>query len=383
MNVSLNMTEKLSKNKYYAALASLLLGAVYVPLAIGGGIPIDRVSSLIAIISFALLLVGASKISDILPFAILYFLIYAVTASHLIGSVVILIIAEIGLGANEIILSSSNPRRLASVYAFLPISVMAAYFLTGSTVAIVAVVIPFAFMTALGFCVIAKKNRKDVILILTVVAMGIVAALAIGYMLFTKTSPEQLKSAYVGERDAIINYLCSYSVDMGGEIIPLFMDTSYAADIMISTLNLLPSIVVISFIAVSFFLYGYQVSVLRKLGKLEYVTEEILDIDISGTAAAVYLIAFVLSITTDSYGNLPFGSVVCQNLYTILTPALAYAGVKSVKSFIQKKRIRIGFLLMIPIVLLAMTGYMFMILSLVGIICIFARNAKAWAEKKD
>ena len=122
---------------------------------------------------------------------------------------------------------------------------------------------------------------------------------------------------------------------------------------------------------------------LKLLTMSEYITEDIMEIKISTAAAAVYLIAFVFSITTDSYGGEPFGSVVCKNLYMILTPALAYSGVMSAKRFIKKKRIRVGFLLILSLGLLAMTGYLFNILSLLGIICIFASNAKEWAEKND
>ena len=122
---------------------------------------------------------------------------------------------------------------------------------------------------------------------------------------------------------------------------------------------------------------------LEKFGGDEYITPEILKIYISAAAAAVYLITFIFSLTTDSYGGVPFGSVVCQNIYIILTPALAFSGFTTVRDFCKKKKMRFGLLFLVPMILLAVLGYLFTVLAAIGMICIFAKTAKAYADKKD
>lgn len=378
-----NKIKSMEKNKYLAALCALLLGAVYSPLAISGKIPAYQLFSLISIIAFALLIIGAKRISGVLPVAIIYFLLYAATASHLIGSIVILVFTIASLAANELILSRGNVWKMISVFAFLPVSVVAAYFLSGTLLAMIIAAIPFILATLLWIGIKFKKNRKTVIIYLT---FGLVLMALIGlacYMLALGKSFTDMREAFISSRDALMNYILSYSVEMNGETVALIGDADLARELFLSASNSLPAVIVIAFITVSYFLYGYQSSMLEKFGGIEYITEDITQIKISAAAAATYLIAFVFSITTDSYGGEPFGSVVCKNLYMILTPALVYAGFTSVRNFIIKKKIRIGFLLLLPLALIAMTGYLLMVLSLVGIICIFAASAREWAEKKD
>lgn len=377
------MEKSSQKNKYLAALGSLLLFAVYFPLVFRGGLPVDRLSSLVAIICFALLLLGAKKISHIFPALILYFLLYTATASHLLGSLTVLTLTSASLAANELILNRKNIWKTLTVYAFLPLSLALAYIFTKNVLAMIVSSIPFIICTVLFVGVKLKKNRKSVIIAMTATFVSIAIIALFGYMLISGKSAFEIRDAYISGRDALADYVCSYSVDLGGETVPLFQDAPLAKQLFVSMTNALPSIVIISLIVVSFFIYNYQASMLEKFEGFEYITEDIMEIKISTAAAAVYLLAFVFSITTDSYGNPPFGSVVCQNIYTILTPALVYSGFRTVRGFIKKKKIRLGFLLILPLVLLAMTGYMFMILSFVGIICIFAKSAKEWADKKD
>lgn len=381
--MSVGSAKNVEKNKYLAAMGACLLSAVYIPLAIGGRVPVDQLSSLVAIIAFALLLIGAKKISHILPAAVLYFLLYAATASHTLGSIVILVLTAASLAANELILNRGNVWRILVMYAFLPLSLVTAYFLSGSPLTLAIAAIPYFICTLLWIGIKFKKNRKSVIILMTCGFVLMAVLMLAGYMLAYGKGFYDIREAYISARDAIADYIFSYSVELNGETIPLFDDIPLAKQIFISMSNTLPSIIIITFIIVSYFLYNYQSSMLEKFGAYEYITEEITEIKISAACAATYLIAFVFSITTDSYGGEPFGSVVCKNVYTILTPALAYSGIKSIRNFIQKKKIRVGFLLIFPLALLAMTGYIFMILSLVGIICIFGKSAKEWAEKKD
>ena len=377
------VAKNMKKNKYFAALGSALLYAVYSPLAVSGRVPVDQLSSLVSIIAFALLLLGAKRVSNILPAACLYFLLYTFSASHLLGSVVILALTVASLTANELILNRGNVWKSLTVFAFIPVSLVVAYLLSGSPIAFALAVIPYFIGTLLWLGVRFKKNRKSVIILLTFGFVIIALGGLVGYMLSTGKDFIALRNTYITARDSFADWMFSYTVPMNGENVPLFTDVPLAKQIFISMSNSLPSIIVIVFIIVSYFLYNYQSAMLEKFGGYEYITEEIKEIRISAAAAAVYLIAFVFSITTDSHGGEAFGSVVCKNIYTMLTPALVYAGACSIRNFVRKKKIRAGFLLIFPLVLLAMTGYMFMILSLVGIICIFANSAREWAEKKD
>ena len=378
-----NSTAKLNRNKYLAAAGILLLCAIYLPMSLSGNVAVDRIASLVSLMCFVLLFMGAKKISHVFPAIAIYFVLFLSTMTHTIGSVVLVVFTAVSFGANELILSRDKIWRLVGLFAILPIAFGATYLLTQDLPLSSLAVVPFVLLSLLAISVKNKMNRKDGIVLLSGGVIGMcVIALAI-YMLISKLSFVDIQAAYAGTRDSFINYVTGLTVDFNGETVSMFTDVALARELMISMSNALPSVLVIATIVFFFFLYNYQCSMLEKAGAVEYITKDIMEIKISAAAAAVYLIAFVLSITTDSYGGEPFGSVVCKNIYMILTPALAYSGVKSVKYFIKKKRIRIGFLLILLLGLLAMTGYLFNILSLLGIICIFAKNAKEWAEKKD
>ncbi len=380
--MSASSSSRLQTNKYLAAIGLLILSSVYLPLTMRGDMPVSNIASLVAVICFVLLFVGAKKFISVLPVAIAYFVLYAITASHVLGSIVLVLFTSVSLAANEMVLSRGKAWKIVLLYATIPVSVAVSYFMTQNIFVCILSAFPGLIFTLLGISVAKKKNRKSVIILLCGGFILLAIALVGVYMLLSQTDFYDLHIAYVDGRDMLMDYVLNYSVEMNGETVPLFADIPLARQLFISLSNSIPSVLIAAIIILAYFLYNYQASMLLKFGGDEYITEDILRMDISSAAAAVYLITFVFSITTDSYGNVPFGSVVCQNIYMILTPALVYSGFVSVKSFFKRKKIKIGFLLIFPLVLLATTGYLVMILSLLGIICIFARDARAWAEKK-
>ena len=378
-----NSTAKLNRNKYLAAEGILLLCAIYLPMSLSGNVAVDRIASLVSLMCFVLLFMGAKRVSHVFPAIAIYFILFLSTMTHTIGSVVLALFTAVSLGANELVLSRGKIWRLLGLFAILPVAFGISYVLTRSVALSSLAAVPFILFSLLGIAIKRKMNRKDGIVLLCCGVIGLFAIALAAVSLVGKLSFADLQAAYADTRNSFIDYVTGLTVDMNGEAVSIFTDVALARELMISMSNALPAIVIIAIIIFSFFLYNYQSSMLEKFGAFEYITEDIMEIKISGAAAATYLIAFVFSITTDSYGGEPFGSVVCKNIYLILTPALVYSGMVSVKQFIKKKRIRVGFLLILLIGLLAMTGYLLNILSLLGIICIFASIAKKWADRKD
>ncbi len=374
---------RLKTIKYFAAIALMILAALYIPLSLSGLIPAEMPAYLVSFISFVLLFMSAKRFLAALPPIILYVWLYALTGSVIFGSIALVVFTSVSLVANEIIMSDKAWKTVL-IFVSLPFTVAAAYFMTRSVAMCVAIATPYIIAAILGICIKKKMNRKDVIILLVAAMLFILIATLGAYMLINNVGFNAVKEAYVSARDTFINYVSTFAVEMNGEIIPIFGENqALAADILVEMSNTIPAAIIIVMIVLSYFLYKFQTSMLDKFGGYEFITQEILKIDISAACAATYLIAFIFSFTTDSYGAYPFGAVVCQNIYTVLTPALAYAAVRTVRDFLKKKKLRIGFLLIIPMALLAVLGYLSMALSLIGIICIFGKRARSWADKKE
>lgn len=361
----------------------MILGALYIPLSFCGIVPADASAYLVSFVSFVLLFMSAKGFLVTLPPIILYVWLYAMTGTSTIGATVLVIFTSVSLVTNEIVMSD-RVWKILMLFVSLPFTVAAAYMITRSALMCIVIATPYIIAAVLGICIRKGMNRKDVIILLVAVMLLILIATLGAYMLINKVDFNTVKEAYASTRDAFIDYVATFSVEMNGEAVPIFGENqALAADILVEMSNTIPAAIIIVMIVFSYFLYKFQTSMLDKFGGHKFITQEILKMDISAACAATYLIAFIFSFTTDSYGAYPLGAVVCQNIYTVLTPALAYAAVRSVRDFLKKKKLRIGFLLIIPAALLAVLGYLSMALSLIGILCIFGKAARAWADKKE
>ena len=121
---------------------------------------------------------------------------------------------------------------------------------------------------------------------------------------------------------------------------------------------------------------------LKKERFIEYMTSDVTSIQISGFCAALYLVALVLSLTTNSEGKIMLGSAIMQNIYLALTPALAYVAIGSINKFFQKLKIRPGILITIPAALLLYYGLLSVGLALLGATVLIASKAKSYADDR-
>ncbi len=378
-----NMHDKTQLNKYLSALGLLILSSIYIPLAADGTLPVANFASIVSIICFVLLFVGGKKISRVFPAAIVFFILYAFSGSATAGSIFVAAFTSVSLAANELASPEAKAWQRALLYTSLPIAALVAYFVSKNIYVTIASLLPCVLFTALGLCARKKVNRKRGIIILTAILLGFATALVGAYMLISKTDIYGLRDVYISARDGVINHITNLGAEVNGEYLPLFEDIPLAQELLVSATNILPAMAIVMLILISYFLYNYQMSMMARFYGDEYLSDSVMKMDMSAASAAVCLLAFIFSFTTDSHGDAPFGSMVCQNIYIILTPALVYAGFTSAKSFFKKKNIRLGLFVWLVMGLLAMSGLLFMILAFIGILCIFGSRARAWAESKD
>ena len=135
------------------------------------------------------------------------------------------------------------------------------------------------------------------------------------------------------------------------------------------------------FSATAFVMQLYIFSALKKEKRIEFLISDATDMEVSGLCAGIYLTTFVLSFTTNSEGNIMLGSIIMQNIYLALTPALVYVAVSGINSFFRKRRMRPGFLLAIPAIFLLRYGLLSVVLAFLGVMIIIIAKAKKYADE--
>ena len=193
---------------------------------------------------------------------------------------------------------------------------------------------------------------------------------------------DRIKPTIEWMKDSIVKYMSEYKIMTPEGEMNLFREAEFIHEYIDGLVNIIPGTIIVLLITLSFGLEYTLFSTLKKDMLIEYMTKEVTEIEISGLCAGIYIVAFILSFTTNSEGNIMLGSAIMQNIYLSLSPALIYVAYKSITGFFEKRRMRPGILLTIPAVLLVMYGLLSVALCFLGATSIIVAGAKKYADKK-
>ena len=365
--------------KLYSGLALVILSGIYLSTLFFGNLPLDTISPLVSFASFLLLFLFAKSWKDLIFSGLVYALLVLTTNSLPISTAWVCIYSAILLGSY--IITVGDKIQIAMLLLTAPIVYGTSWALTGNLVISLASLTIYPAMLFLGFCTRLRVNRKNAI-IYTSFGLGLSSALIIFVaMVKHSVSLGALKSTIESIKDGVVKYMSEYTINTVEGPQNLFVEAEYIEEYVNGLVNILPGTAVVLIVLWAFMTQSALFSSLKKERLIEYMTSDVTEIQISGMCAGIYLVAFVLSFTTNSEGNLMLGSVVMQNIYLALTPALAYVSVSGINSFFRKRKMRPGFLLIIPAALLVIYGILSVALAFLGATIIIISKAKKYADE--
>ena len=368
----------IKSGKLYSSIALIILSGIYLSALFSGSFALDTFSPLISFAAFLLLFLSARGWKDLIFPAIVYALIFAATSSVSVAAAWICIFAAMAMGA--LVITLGDKIHWAMVILTAPMVYGTSLALTENPLMSLVSLTPYPAMLILGFCTAKIVNRKTT-LICTSLGLGVSGALLIFVsMVKHSVSLDKLKNSIEWIKDSIVTAMSEFKINTVEGPQNIFAEIEYLEEYIDGLVNILPGTAIVLFSATAFVMQLYIFSALKKEKRIEFLISDATDMEVSGLCAGIYLTTFVLSFTTNSEGNLMLGSIIMQNIYLALTPALVYVAVSGINSFFRKRRMKPGFLLAIPAVFLLIYGLLSVVLAFLGVMIIIIAKAKKYAD---
>lgn len=287
---------------------------------------------------------SARRAKGVLPILILTagFLFYLTDYSFIPPAVLIGLIFAVGEGS---VLLAVQPRRRLMWFLLVPI---AAY---GATVLIsfdplgaVAALIPFPAMLVLALATRHSAGREDGLTRVGVIcATSLTLGLSLGAMLaltlfrrLGSLSVEALSGAMESFRAAAIEAITQMEVP--GELKEL-VSLENATNMVNSFINLLPGYAVMMVNLIAAVCQFIQHAGLVAFGFGESITDRVRVFRMSTVSCLVFLLAYVVLLISGTEKSTLAGTV-SQNIYTVLMPGMAFAGLLRLAAGISRRGMR-------------------------------------------
>lgn len=312
--------------------------------------------------------------------AILLFFLYSYTQSPIIPAIAVSAVFMFTLGG---FLSSLCNKKTYALLALIPIvSYLGAYALTGNWLLSLVAIAPFPSMLTQG--VLQKKNseRKTIILVSSALLIAMLSGIGVLALYLTgHLHISFITSSISDAQHALAEYMKGLSFEMKGEMVPAF-EVEYVNAFVSQAFNLLPGFAVVTVFTLVYFSHTVQLEVYKNADFDLMVTPKTSKISMSVYAAGLFILAFILSLSTDTAGNPDMLSVVAGNLRLMLTPGLLLVGLDSLSAILRKLR-GLGFfmLLFLFVAIFTLSDYIVLILAAIGAVYIIVTAIDAWAQK--
>lgn len=149
-----------------------------------------------------------------------------------------------------------------------------------------------------------------------------------------------------------------------------------------SYVNLAPGIIVAVCLAFSFAVNSLKNDLLETQLGDSYISAKSKTISVSTVAALLFVVAHIISFTTDASNNTTFIAVVFGNVSFMLVPGLALVGITAVMNLNKKLGILsfIVFALLIFVLFNAASSF-FILIALIGAFSVIVRSIDSWAKE--
>lgn len=363
-----------------------LLSCTYLPCAI---LSVSRteVPTYFVILAYIVMIAGAVYIMYCMRkyvFAVLSSLllifIYSLTSSPLLPATIVAIIVPLAFGG---FVCSVCPKKLRALLLLMPITAyLGAFALTGRWVLSLVSVIPTAAALSMGFLQRKNSERKTLIAVSSIILIALMTAV-VALMLWERDmlSMQNISNMINTARDELIAYMKDLTVEVGGSTMEVF-DAEYVDSYVTYMFNLLPSMLTVVCFAVIYIAHSIQLQMYKSCDLDLMVNTKTSKITVSVYCAAIFIVSYILSLSTDVAGNPDMLSAVCGNLRVILTPALLLVGFDAIGAMLRRMR-GFGFfvILLLAVAVFTLSSYIILIISAIGAFYVIIKAIDTWAAK--
>lgn len=363
-----------------------LLSCAYLPCAVTC-MAEAQTPTYFLVLAYIVLIAGAvyllysvrKAVFTVLITLILFFL-YSLTASPMLPAAVVAVIVPLTFCGFA---CSVCPKRLRALLLLLPpVAYLGAFALTGEWAISLLSVIPLPTAAAVGMLQRKNSERKTIIAVSSVILIALLAAFA-ALMLWQNDmlSVRKISDLIDTCRTELILYMKNLTVDVGGNPMAVF-DAEYVDSYITHMFNMLPSIVVVVCFVVIYISHSMQLLLYKSCDLDLMVNTKTSEITVSVYCAAIFVLSYILSLSTDVAGNPDMLSAVCGNLRVILTPALLVVGLNAISLMLKRLR-GFGFIvvLLLAVAVFALSSYIILIISAIGAFYVIIKAIDAWAAK--
>lgn len=381
----INGTYPLNQMILFTALA--ILSCTFLPVGILSLLSRASVPVYVLIPAYALLASGVVFLFTVIRrslytfiLSLSVFFIYSITGSPILPAIITaVLLSSLFCGYMCSVLGGSANWFLL----LLPtLSYIGAYALCGDPVFSLLSLIPLSSGAVVGLLHKKKVDRKTVTVVSSAVLLCLISLFS-ALILYRSgdLNVTSINGLILSARDTAIKFMQSYTLTLGGVPIAVF-DPELIELFIINFFNIIPAMAVCTAFIIIYVSHSLQIILYERTDFDLMISEKTSKIDISIYAAGVFLISYILSLSTDVAGNATLLTVVTKNLFIILVPGLFLSGIYSVGDMLKKKSSGgIIAVLFLTLAAFVFRQYIIQIVAAFGAVYIIITNIDSWAQK--
>lgn len=291
--------------------------------------------------------------------------------------------AAISVGAGAALFCSAKGVKMIPSLLLPVLSFVISYLITGNIVAALTSSVIYMPMAALAIASRSNLGKTARIALSggVLTAIFILSAGDLIYSLYGELTAAAVTQALDDLVVAAV-HLTEYSLNMMGNIevtTSLLRELEAAMGVLI---NLSFGLVCASSLIFAYFAQAIELCAFEAFGQEHFLTGKARNMTASTVSAGVFVLAYILSFTTNASNDASLVAIVATNICIILTPLFAYMGLHTTLSLPRKQGFA-GILLsgIIVIAAFVIPSEFITILALVGAFAVMIVHIDAWAKE--
>lgn len=308
------------------------------------------------------------------------FFLYSVSSSPMLPAAVAAVVISLTFGGFVISVCSKKYRALLLL---LPLAAyLGSYALTGDWMISLISLVPLFTAAAVGFLQRKNAECKTIVVASSVILIVLMCAIASLVLWSHGMLDMQSISDLIDTcRRELISYMNGLTVDIAGSSTAVF-DAEYVESYVTYMFNMLPSMLAVICFVTVYLSHAMQLQIYKSCDLDLMANTKTSKITVSVYCAALFIVSYILSLSTDVAGNQDMLSAVSGNLRVILTPALLLVGFDAIGAMLRKLR-GFGFIiiLLLAVAIFTLSAYIILIISAIGAFYVIIKAIDAWAAR--
>lgn len=359
---------------------SLICSSALIPIFLGAYTAAFTLSLIVCVLSAAIVIVSAKKVSHSVIFIIAFVFSVMYFASPVIPAIVIGTVISIGAGS-ALLCSTKGADALCYIIAF-PLAYGISFLATEDLILSSASFILLLPTLSMGLSAKLGGGRT---LSLSLCALSEALLIFGGFTLWVfnmygTVSLDAFDKASTEMVNGFVYYTELAFRTMSPDSVTNAM-RSEIKEISAMTVNILPGAIGCACVIAAFLSHSVHMGLLSAYGIERYVTRKAITLTVSMEAALIFGLAYLLTFATDSSNKTSFAATVALNICLILAPCLIHVGIGILLSLPKKLGI-FGLILwaVILVVLMNIQSSPLTIIALIGAVAVIITGIDKWAK---